>query len=478
MIYKPTALALLVLTLMALAPAPGRADSAASSTGASAAGYYDADTRAQELSAPRYDLAIDVDVNARKLTGSLVLELSNTTGTALRDVVLRLYPNFPADIFGDGGDVRMDLHDVRANGTAAEARYEAARTAARIPLPAAAQPGEQIRIELGWTVGFTPLVQADGSFALPSYYPMLAAWTNGWRTDVTRFPDRVYAPAAVYRARIAVPVGYSVITTGSTTGTRRSGGRTTFETETGIVREFAFSVGRFAVQRATHGAIRVNVYYKPGAGMDAAAREIALYGAASLAVFGDRFGDYPYGELDFHLINARRGFDAGVEFPGLIYILLNGRYTRQTRFVTAHEVAHQWWYGVVGNDIYRQPWIDEGFAQWSALLVEEQWAGPAAADRVYQEQVVRLANRAKAPCGLAITEYGSWNAYYASVYGRCAQFLYTLRRELGDEAFFAGIRRYYAENKYGVGTTAEVRAALEASSGRDLSAMFKEWAGR
>ncbi|MEA2724981.1 MAG: hypothetical protein QOH59_2752, partial [Gemmatimonadales bacterium] len=168
-------------------------------------------------------------------------------------------------------------------------------------------------------------------------------------------------------------------------------------------------------------------------------------------------------------------FDIGAEYPGLIVMLVNGSYTNNTRFVTAHEVAHQWWYGVVGNDIYREPWIDEAFAQWSALLVEEHFAGAAAAERVYQQQVVRLAQRTKASCGLPITAYGSWNAYYAAVYGRGAQFLYMLRRELGDRAFFAGLQQYYAGNTYGIGTTAEVRAALEQSSGRDLGAMFRAW---
>jgi len=244
------------------------------------------------------------------------------------------------------------------------------------------------------------------------------------------------------------------------------------------VRELAFSVGKWARAHAAHQGIAVNVYHRPGDGLDAAARQVALHAAASLAVLNDRFGAYPYTELDFHLINARRGFDIGVEFPGLIYLLVNGRYTAETRFATAHEVAHQWWYGVVGNDIYREPWIDEAFAQYSAVLAEEQVAGPAAGERVYRQQVENRARRSNAPCGMGLTTYGSWTAYYAAVYGRCAQFLHVLRNEIGDEAFFGGIRRYYADNKHGFGTTAEVRAALEASSGRNLERLFKDWTGR
>lgn len=428
--------------------------------------------------APRYDLAIDVDTKAGRLTGQMVLDYTNRTGTALKDIVLRLYPNYPKDIFGDGGDVHMDLQNVRVAGTPVTPALEARSTAARLALPQPLAPGGEIRVELDWSTTIRPWQRSDGSFPLPGTYPMLAAWTGAWRTDVTTFPDHVFATAASYHATISVPEGLSVIASGSTTGSRTTGGKTTFDVKTGLVREFAYSVGRFKAEHAAHAGIAVNVYHKPGDGLDATARQVALHAAASIAVYNNRFGLYPYAELDFHLINARRGFDIGAEFPGMIVILVNGAYTSDTRFVTAHEVAHQWWYGVVGDDIYREPWIDESFAQWSPLLVEEEFAGPAAAERVYQQQIARLAQRTKAGCGLPITAYANWNAYYAAVYGRGAQFLYTLRRELGDRAFFAGLKQYYAENTYGIGTTAKVRAALEQSSGRDLGALFRTWTGQ
>ena len=469
---------LLALSLLA-ALIPGARSADASSRGyaeRSAASSVTVHQNASRI--PMYQLAIEVNTAARRIDGHMVLSFTNRSGQTLRDVVLRLYANFPPDIFGDGGDLRMDLRNVRADGQPATPRYEAGRSAARVALPAAAAPGADVRIELDWSANIRPWQRSDGTFSLPSYYPMLAAWTGDWRTDTTRFPDHVFVDAAHYEATITVPTGMQVISSGTTRQARQAEGRTTFEVTAGPVRELAFSVGKWASANAAHQGIAVNVYYKPGDGLEAAARQVALHAAASLAVYNDRFGAYPYGELDFHLINARRGFDIGVEFPGLIYLLVNGRYTEETRFVTAHEVAHQWWYGVVGNDIYREPWIDEAFAQYSPILVEEQVAGPVAAQRTYQRHVEQLASRSNAPCAMGLTTYASWNAYYAAVYGRCAKFLHTLRQELGDEAFFSGIRRYYADNKHGFGTTAEVRAALEAASGRELDALFKQWTGR
>jgi aminopeptidase N len=224
--------------------------------------------------------------------------------------------------------------------------------------------------------------------------------------------------------------------------------------------------------------VEIVVWHRKGDGLGGAAAEVAKHIAASLATFDARFGKYPYRAIEFQLINAKRGFDIGVEYPGLVVMLLNAGYTADTRFVTAHEVAHQWFYGVLGNDIYNEPWLDESFAQYSATLVEEQWAGKAAAAKVYDRHVTRLGSRTRLPAGLSVNAYGKWNMYYAAVYGRGAQFLHTVRGEIGDDAFFRGIQQYYSAHKYGVTHTSDVKAALERSSGSDLDPLFQHWLGR
>jgi hypothetical protein len=437
---------------------------------------FAADAKRTDL--PQYDLDLTVDPKGRRLNGTMQLSFPNTTGITLRDVVLRLYPQFPPDIFGDGGDITMEVSEIVVGGVPTKAAYEARRTALRLPLPAPIAPNEVVSLSLRYSANIVAWQKSDGTFPLPSYYPMLAAWQNGWRTDVTRFPDRVYAASALYHARITLPDGWTAITTGSTLGSTSKDGQTTFEAVSGPVREFAMSVGQFTSVRGSHDDVEIVVWHRKGDGLAGAAAEVAKHIAASLATFDARFGKYPYRAIEFHLINAKRGFDIGVEYPGLVVILLNGTYTADTRFVTAHEVAHQWFYGVLGNDIYNEPWLDESFAQYSATLVEEQWAGKAAAAKVYDRHVTRLGSRTRLPAGLTINAYGKWNTYYAAVYGRGAQFLHTVRGEIGDDAFFRGIQQYYTNHKYGVTHTNDVKDALERSSGTDLDPLFKRWLGR
>ncbi len=168
----------------------------------------------------------------------------------------------------------------------------------------------------------------------------------------------------------------------------------------------------------------------------------------------------------------------GMEYPGLILVYTDGSYTTGTRYLIAHEVAHQWFYGMLGNDIFLEPWLDEAFAQYSPRLVEEDWAGVAAAETYYQDNVLNPAYYATQPAGLSIWEYGTWTSYRRSVYSLGAQFLHTLRGQIGDAAFFDGIQRYYAQHKYGIVHKHDFKAAMEASSGQALDAFFLQWLGR
>lgn len=427
---------------------------------------------------PRYDLQLWLTPASGVLTGTEQIRYTNRTGAPLNDIALRLYPNFPTDVFGKGGDVRMDVTEAAADGQAIAPRLVAQDTAVLLDLPQPLGPGASTTLALSFRASI--IAWRDGSFPLPSYYPMLAVRDgDAWRLDVTRFADHVYAESAFYAATITAPSDLTVIASGSTIGeAQNADGTTTRMVRSGPVREFALAAGNFARAQAAAGDVAVNVYTERGTGLDAA--QIARVAAAALADFDTRFGAYPYAELDIQLLPYE--YDGGDEFPGLILLYAGGAVGAGTRYVTAHEVAHQWWYGVAGNDIYRQPWLDEALAQYSGILYAEDVAGPAVAEADWQREVARRYRGALADgnmlVGLAIDEYPSFNVYYRTVYGKGPVFLRTLREQIGDAAFFAGLQEYYTRNRYGIGTTASIRQAFEQASGQPLGALFEEWVGR
>jgi hypothetical protein len=423
---------------------------------------------------PRYDLRFWIEPAAGVLTGTARLDMPNHTGGPLADVALRLYPNFPADVLGKGGDTRMDVADAAVDGRPAVFEYAAERTAVVLPLVPPLPAGARATIVLTFTATIVPW--DDGAWPLPSYYPLLAVRDGDrWRLDVTRFPDRVFAESALYDAEIDVPSGVVVATSGSTIARAERAGRDVYQVVAGPVREFALTVGDLVAQQAAAGDVAVNVYTARGSRFDAAA--VAQVATGALANFDRRFGPYPYRELDIHLLEGQ--YDGGDEYPGLILLYSNGPVDAGIRYVTAHEVAHQWWYGTVGNDIYRQPWLDEALAQYGGIVYDEDVAGAEVAAADWEREVARRARAAvpdgDLPVGLAIDQYPNFNVYYRTVYGKGAVFLRTLREEIGDEAFFAGLRDYYTRYRYGVATTGDLQQAFERASGRDLGALFRRW---
>lgn len=426
---------------------------------------------------PRYTLDIWLMPASRVLTGTEHIRYTNRADAPLSDIALRLYPNFPADVFGKGGDVQMDVTGAAANGQPIAPRYAAQRTAVLLQLPEPLAPGAATTLAISFTASMVPW--RDGSWPLPSYYPMLAVRENGaWRLDVTRFADHVYAESAIYAASITAPSSLTIVATGSTiAATPHADGTTTHEVRTGPVREFALTAGTFAHTTANAGNVPVHVYTARGTRLDTA--QIAGVAAAALADFDTRFGAYPYAELDIQLLPYE--YDGGDEFPGLILLYSGGAVGPGTRYVAAHEVAHQWWYGIVGNDIYRQPWLDEALAQYSGIIYAEDVAGPATASADWQREVVRRYNGARAdgdlPVGWAITNYPSFNVYYRTVYGKGPVFLRTLREQIGDDVFFSALRQYYQQNRYGIGTTAALERAFEAAARQPLGPLFAQWVG-
>jgi aminopeptidase N len=220
------------------------------------------------------------------------------------------------------------------------------------------------------------------------------------------------------------------------------------------------------------------VWYGRNTGLDVVARETAKNSAAALATYNQRFGPYPYRTLKTHFIRSSSRTDFGLEYPGLIFIYTNGTYSTDTRYTAYHEIAHQWFYGILGNDVLNEPWMDESFAQYAPLLAEAAWADQAAADTYYQQEILRFSQWASQPVGLSVGEYNTWSAYYYSVYARGAHFLHTLRGRIGDAAFFKGMQQYYAQQKYGIVHKNDFKLTMECSSGQNLDAFFQQWLGR
>jgi aminopeptidase N len=201
----------------------------------------------------------------------------------------------------------------------------------------------------------------------------------------------------------------------------------------------------------------------------AAAGEAALRAAASaLETFSAFYGPYPYD----HFVQIEGDFYDGMEYSGAsfvgygYYAEYDGTPNNLLTIISAHEVAHQWWHTLVGNDQATEPWLDEALATYSELAFLEA-QHPESTAWWWAFRVDWFAP--DGPVNSSIYDYGDFRGYVDAAYLRGAQMLHAMRGELDEEAFWGFLRRYAAEEAGRVATGGDFWAAYVAAGGDDAA---------
>jgi len=145
--------------------------------------------------------------------------------------------------------------------------------------------------------------------------------------------------------------------------------------------------------------------------------------------------------------------------------------------VVAHEIAHQWFGDSVTESTWADLWLSEGFATYFAGLFIEKYDGEDAFHSYMRDAAQRYFNFEKqASFPIHDTETPKlMSLLNPNNYEKGAWVLHMLRTQLGDEAFFKGLRDYYNAHKEANASTEDLRGALEKSSGKDLKTFFARW---
>jgi hypothetical protein len=304
------------------------------------------------------------------------------------------------------------------------------------------------------------------------------------------YPQPAEQDYATLTARFDAPEGRLAVTGGELLSTRTFEGRTA---ATYQLREpgkyFSVAVGRFE----SLGALELGSQVVRGFGAPrttSETRENMVTAEEILAFYGERFGPCPYSFVN-HVV-AEATVPGGHSPPGLVYlqrrpaILVRQRLPEDPAnfrdwegFLLAHELAHQWWGQGVGPASYRDEWLSEAWAQYSAVL----WALHSEGEDAFREMLDQMAHWARRYDGEGPIHLGRRLGHLkgdprirrAIVYDKGALALHMLRRLLGDGAFFKAARTFMERHRYGRATTEDLRAVLEETSGRDLQPYFESW---
>jgi len=445
---------------------------------------------------PIYRIGGVLEPDRGRLRGRLILTFPYPDGPPLSALCFRAWANAPAS-----GGARLDLGEVRIGSQTIRPVWNGDRTAFTVTLPIPLSPGGAVEAEMPFTVtvrsgaGSYGLMQKtpDGLLVLYYGYPELARIRDGrcvldppWgqgdlhQAEIAHFALRLRLPEEA-----ALAVGGVVVREAPGPAGWRE-----VEVIAPYVRNLAMVAGEMQEIVREQDGLRVRGFFRNAPSLEA--RRAVEDALDALARFGEAFGPYPFPEMDLVEVPLRGGA-AGMEASGLIMIgedvfgmgdlvrMLGGTSGELDvlSFVVAHEVAHQWWYGMVGSDARREPWLDEGMTNWSTVFWVEQARGPEAAQAAWDLLVLlpyrlRLAE-GDLPLNLPVEDYSTPD-YVAIVYGKGPWMMEVLRREMGEERFFAFLRRYLERHRWGWATGESWRETLGEVWGKQRAdAFFQKW---
>jgi len=442
---------------------------------------------------PHYTISLNVDYAQHSFSGQAQVNYTNLENSTLDRLYFRLIPNGQ----GSYGNGSLSVSQTLLEGQPVETQLSVQDSVLEVPLPKSLDPGQETQIEFTFSgkvpvdfggptsSGYGIYNYSNGVLALSGWYPILAVYNDqGWNLDpVSEIGDSVFSDAAIYNVEINVPENLVVAATGVAEDHQTQAGKSTYHFESGPARDFFLIMSPdFTVKSETVEDITVNSYYLSG---QSKGGEAALQVAAdSLRIYNQEFGPYPYSEFD--VVEAPMRNALGVEFPGIVLIgdpLYSESETPNFIVTVAHEVAHQWWYNVVGNDVFDDPWMDEALATYSSSLYYEFGnGGPAAASGLasYWQNRYRQTQQKGKDDGIALSlsHFESLNdpsVYAAVVYNKGGLFFKNLRQEIGDQAFFTALQNYYKAYQFQIATPDDLLNTFENTSGRQLDDFYKQW---
>ena len=384
---------------------------------------------------PRYQLSVRVEPGFKRVRGSVRVRFTASRPTDR--LVFRLWPNGPLQ---RAAGQRLDVGAVTENGS----RLGVGRpdpTTLVVHLGRPLDSGDTVMVAVPWTLSVPArsrdrIARYAGGLRLGSFFPILA-WDpdRGWVTDP---PARILGessttPTADFDVRVRAPRGTRVLVSGDSAGNGLWHAR--------AVRDVAVGVGRFRILAATARTPRpVTVRVAVDRASAIAPAATLRMARSSLERISRLYGAYPW--RTYTVVFPRDLRREGIEYPTLVFVgdVFTGP-------IVSHETGHQWFYSLVGNDQYRDPWLDETLATWTQTRLTGSF-GPGLDLRNIMHVGEPMSYWA-----------GRQRRYFAEVYAGGVLAL----RSLGASARIdCALRLYVAQNAYRIAKPGDLLDALNA----------------
>ncbi|WP_044642396.1 M1 family metallopeptidase [Risungbinella massiliensis] len=431
---------------------------------------------------PKYEIQAKYDASKQTVSGHMVVTIPEMRLFPQKEAFFQLYPN----VFKDWKYEKeskpekpgyLNVKNVQVDGVTVKENVK--ETILQVPFGKEVPIGKTARIEMDYELvlpkGGTRLNTYENTAFLAQWYPMLVVQDKeGWHNDpYTTVGDPFYTQMSDFEVSFDLPAGYQVISSAKDQASPAE----KMVLKQDNVRDFVAVLTKdYQVIRGKSGKTDVNLWYLKG--MEKESKPLHEAALSSMKFFGERFGEYPYEEVD--VVLGETGFGiAGMEYPGLITSIAKmPTMTGETPAISvvAHELAHQWWYGVVGSNQAKEPWLDEGLTTFSEhLFMQKQMKED---DRDWLKKASDKTDEIHKAVGIHSAQklYDYPNEIYGiMVYIRPAAMMYQLMDDIGEEKVMEILKTYYERYQFQTATSQDFFKVANEVSGKDLKPFFDKW---
>ena len=460
-----------------------------------------------------YVMDVELNTNTHQLTGTQELTYTNNSPDTLNKVYYHLY--FNAFQPGSMMDVRsrtipdpdrrvmdriskltkdeigfQEIESLTLNGNKVDFVIEG--TVLKVTIPEGIAPNQSVVFKMNFVAQVPKQIRRSGRFnaegieyTMTQWYPKMAEYDkDGWHAN--EYVGReFYGVWGDFDVTINIDSNYVVAGTGVIQNPNEVGHGYSHSKLNSAKLKWNFKAqnvhdfGWAADPDYQHDIIKVDdslqlhFFYQADT-LASQWKDIQLDVVEMFKITNANFGRYPYS--DFSII---QGGDGGMEYPMCTMVAGHGSRHGMVSLIT-HESIHNWYYGVLGTNEYRYPWMDEGmttYAEEFAMDKLDSLDGENFLSHSYSSYRL-LANKwndRDEPLATPGDLFNYNRVYSISAYSKGAITQNMLRYIVGDEVYYSAIKKYFDEWKFKHPTPMDLLRVMEVESDLELDWFFEHW---
>lgn len=454
--------------------------------------FTDAKSQASK-NADTYTIVASYDDQTHILSATQTVDITNRSENSFTAIKFHIYANqyredadngvvpnvYQSQAYPNGasfGEIAFD--SVKVDGNAVAYTIEGQdMDILSVPLSTELFPDQKVSIEMTYEVTLANICHrlgyTDNVVNLGNFYPILCHVDNGTYncTPYYSVGDPFVSDVANYNVSLTLPETYVVASTGNLTEAVPSNKYVTYNYTAEAVRDFAFVLSeQFHKVTRTIGNTQINYYYYNDADY-----ENSLDTACGMFEYMiSNVGEYPYEQYSVCETDFCYG---GMEYPCLVMVTSG---STEYQEAIAHETAHQWFYGIVGNDQIQNAWMDEGLSEFLTYLYMDKnnivtLSRYILANTQTYTSFVDVLNRYYENVDRsfrALDGYKNDSEYVIFTYVKGSLLFNTLYETMGATKFWKSLSNYYDQAQFTVATPSAMIDSFAQVGGAEIASIF------